>query len=310
MAGLTLGHHEFSTLNGSTLTYTVRCSDQHARSPPIVVQCPGWGIGSRYLQIGLSPLEKRFKLVFFHPRGTNGSSRPKDAAQMSCFDMAQDLEQLRVHLGISRFPAIVGHSHGGAIALAYAEEFPTRVARMVLINHRLLGYDDSVAWDRFRHERAGDARYTRAYEKALMANPKDDREFTKHVRDIAPIYFHDPERYVPRYLEALGPDFMALWCFRTASAANIRVKRERKMIQGLKQVTAATLILFGKQDAQCTIGNLEKTQSAIPFAKSVILDQCGHFPWIEKPVETISAIKEFLEPVYQCDGAWEIVDCR
>ncbi|WEW56994.1 hypothetical protein PRK78_002453 [Emydomyces testavorans] len=286
--------HQFSARNGLTFTYRIRWSGQTANSRPILVQCPGWGLGSRYLESGLSPLEAHFKLIYFHPRGSAGSSRPVDSAQMSCFDMAADLELFRIHLGMDQYPAMLGHSHGGAIVLAYAQTYPERVARIILIDHRLMGLGDTVVKNQFKKERKGDARYHKAYEKLRTSNPTSDIEFTEYIRAVAPIYFYAPEKHVPTYLAALDRTVVDLWCHEKVAVADMIVKRRKKMLKDLKRVTAQTLIIFGKQDAQCTIGNLEQTKLGISHSKAIALEECGHFPWIEKPIETFTAIKEFL----------------
>ncbi|EDN07482.1 predicted protein [Histoplasma mississippiense (nom. inval.)] len=69
----------------------------------------------------------------------------------------------------------------------------------------------------------------------------------------------------------------------------------KRMIDGLKNVTAHTLIISGAKDCQCTIGNAEQTRSrGVDLATIVILNQCGHFPWLEKPDETFMVITEFF----------------
>ncbi|EAS34479.3 uncharacterized protein CIMG_05503 [Coccidioides immitis RS] len=295
MADLIAGEHHFAAPNGLDFTYTVRCSEQSVNSLPVLVQCPGWGIGSRYLEVGLSPLEKHFKFIYFHPRGTAGSSRPDDPTEMSCFDMARDLELFRIYLRFDRYPALLGHSHGGAIALAYAQLFPEKVTKIILIDHRLIGFDDSSASRRFKRDRKGDSRYDKAYKMQDTASPTTDSEFTELFHEMAPIYFYDPEAHIPAFFAALGPDQISLWCVQKVNAAEKRVKREATMIKGLKRVTAQTLIIFGNQDAQCTIENLEQTKSGIHSATGIVLDECGHFPWIEKREETFTAVRAFLE---------------
>jgi pimeloyl-ACP methyl ester carboxylesterase len=73
-------------------------------------------------------------------------------------DMAEDLESLRQYLDVPSFPVIMGHSNGGTIALAYAELYPTRGERLVLIGHQLLGTDagpSGPTWDKYGGGEAG-----------------------------------------------------------------------------------------------------------------------------------------------------------
>lgn len=293
---LTPGNYNFNASNGIAFTYTIRGKECHSTNQQqlLLIQCPGWGIGSRYLQVGLSPLETDFTVIYFTPRGSPGSSRPHDENEMTCFDMAEDLELFRKYLKLDRYPAMLGHSHGGTIVLAYAERFPNRVERVILIDHRLLGYDDPKVFEDFKKERKGDARYDPAYKLAEKGAPTDDKTLTRFVRQAAPIYFYDPDRYVPEFLDAMGDGLVPFWCLNKIHRCNKDPGVTSTMRQGLGYVRAAVLLIFGKQDAQCTVGNATETKSGIPQANVTLIDECGHYPWIEKPEETFMAIKRFL----------------
>jgi pimeloyl-ACP methyl ester carboxylesterase len=59
-------------------------------------------------------------------------------------------------------------------------------------------------------------------------------------------------------------------------------------------VHAPTLVLWGRDDALIPLATAERFQKAIPGAKLVVFDQCGHIPQIEKPQEFNKALLEFL----------------
>src|SRR3977135_1327190 len=101
-----------ATLNGVDLYYRTI-----GDGPVLFLVPPGWGIASGYLQRAFSSLAEHFRLVFIDTRGSGLSGRPADATHMRSVDMANDLEALRVHLGLSEI-SILGHSNSGAIALA------------------------------------------------------------------------------------------------------------------------------------------------------------------------------------------------
>ena len=111
-------------------TVTLNEVDIHYRTigegPVLFLVSPGWGVASGYLQRAFSSLVKHLRLVFIDTRGSGLSCRPADAMRMGSVDMANDLEALRAHLGLSEM-SILGHSNSGAIALAYAARYPDRV---------------------------------------------------------------------------------------------------------------------------------------------------------------------------------------
>ena len=66
-----------------------------------------------------------------NPRGTGGSDRPVDPLAYGIDDYVEDVEELRMHLALERM-LLLGHSHGGVVAQAYAAAHATRVERVVL----------------------------------------------------------------------------------------------------------------------------------------------------------------------------------
>ena len=79
-----------------------------------------------------------YRIVLFDQRGA-GQSRPNVAED---FDAAMhenntpkliaDIERIRQHLGLERWPVVLGGSWGSTLALAYAQAHPDRVDALVL----------------------------------------------------------------------------------------------------------------------------------------------------------------------------------
>src|SRR5712692_5366803 len=100
-------------------------------SGPVLVCHPGGpGFSSRCFG-DLAGLGERFTLVLLNPRGSEGSDRPTDTRAYRTEDYVSDLEELRAHLGLERM-LLLGHSHGGVVAMAYASANPDRIERLVL----------------------------------------------------------------------------------------------------------------------------------------------------------------------------------
>jgi proline iminopeptidase len=126
---LSPGTHTF-TAEDITFSYVVS-----GAGPLLAIQSVGWGPSS-YMRNCLRLLESDFKLLYFEPRGNGSSTPPAIPSLIGTKTMAHDLESLRLHLAIPAF-AILGHSNGGAIALTYAELFPSRVSKLILASHEL-----------------------------------------------------------------------------------------------------------------------------------------------------------------------------
>lgn len=278
------GQYDFEA-NGLKLAYTLK-----GQGPLIVVQVPGWGIGSAYLQSGLSFLEEHFTVLYFSPRGTGRSSRPASPTEMSTQHMSCDLEQLRLQLGVSQI-SLVGHSNGGSIALGYAERFPLHVSKLLLIDHSLQSFGDSATWKKFALERAHNPVYADALAAFQSLNPTNDEDFQAGLRKILPYYFSDPSTYVPVLAEAMT-DKPSLWCFGAQQTADRAAPMPQ--VAELENVTAKTMLVVGREDAFCSVRTAERTREGIEGAELVVLEGCGHFPWIERGEEFRARVRRFL----------------
>jgi len=84
-----------------------------------------------------TPNQRRFfdpdlyRIVLYDQRGC-GKSTPRAALeQNTTWDLVEDIEKIRVHLGIERW-VVFGGSWGSTLSLAYAETYPSRVDALVL----------------------------------------------------------------------------------------------------------------------------------------------------------------------------------
>ena len=300
MSAITPGRHLFTSARTHlTFEYIVHAPSAPSIERLIIVQCPAWGLGSRYLQHGLSPLANDHNdhtLLFFHPRGTDNSSRPPSPTQMTSMpDLSTDLDDLRQHLRLDALPTLLGHSNGGAIALGYAETHPNRVRRLILLNHQLIGTSDR----RLVTERATlahDPRYHAAiaYSPPPSPHPQTDSSFTRDITALWPLYFSNPQRDLPTLLSALGDRVFPLWCYTAVYGCDAALQRPRQMIDGLGAVRADSLIIAGRDDLACGPSIAQQTAAGISGARVLVYSECGHFPWIEQGERFMGDVLGFL----------------
>jgi proline iminopeptidase len=165
---LAVGPHD-AQLTDVHLHYVVA-----GHGPLLVVTSPGWGIGSVYLQRGLAPLEERFTLLYLDTRGSGGSTRPEHSEQMSTAVMADDIDRLRSYLGLDSIN-LLGHSNGSAIALDYAERYPQRAEKVILIATEVLDDRAENATQRYLALWHDDPKYKNAIQ-ALSDDSADDSD--------------------------------------------------------------------------------------------------------------------------------------
>ena len=75
-------------------------------------------------------LRKVAQLVYIDYRGS-GRSAPADPETYTLDDNIEDVEALRVYLGLERI-SIIGSSYGGMVAQGYAIRYPQQIANLVL----------------------------------------------------------------------------------------------------------------------------------------------------------------------------------
>jgi proline iminopeptidase len=259
--------------------------------PLIVVQAPGWGPSSTYLQNGLLQLSQHFTLLFYDPRGNGRSNRPKDEAKMKTSDMVEDLEQLRQYWGLKTM-TLMGHSHGGAIALGYAVRYPHRLHKLILVDAEIPGYDVDAEVKKNIEARRNDSRFAEAIVAAAddAPVPKTDEEFGAYLHRLLPLYFFDPDSNLARFEKTQG-GLPSVWAYTSLGAAD--TKEPLHVIGLMRGTTARTLILVGREDFGCPPSGSERIHSEIKRSRLVVFERTGHFPWIEDPDEFFKEVSIF-----------------
>ena len=260
--------------------------------PLVFVTSPGWGLGSLYLQKGLSPLEEQFTLLFIDTRGSGGSSRPTDSTKMSTAVMADDVDGLRDYLGIDSI-MLVGHSNGGAIALDYAERYPMRLRKLVLLDAQVLDEHAENATAEFLRLWRDDPRYKSAIEAINDSPPLEpDDSFSKFLNKILPLYFSDPDRYLSDFAKTFEGTHLSVYASKAQEAADkLSLRRQSKEYD---KVRARTLILSGTVDWVCPSEVSERMHAGIQGSTLSLYANAGHLLWIEQPKRFFAELTDFL----------------
>lgn len=165
---------------------------------------------------------------------------------MGAWNMAEDLESLRIHLGLEKLLAVLGHSNGGAMALAYAEKYPLRLDRLILVDHQLIGNKTCDADPDLMEELKDDPRYKEAYD--FMRKERDlssGEAMLQRLKNIGPLYFYDPKRYVHWFHEAPGNESISVWCYEHQDKCETRLRDPPILIDRMPEVEAKTLVIVG-----------------------------------------------------------------
>jgi proline iminopeptidase len=228
--------------------------------------------------------------VLLSPRGSAGSDAAADYALVS---YARDLEALRVHLGAERFN-LLGFSHGGMVAIAYAASHPQRIRRLVLADTLATwGEDAELAMTRAIEARSSEPWFADA-QRALEAEQAgaftSTEELVANVRKQIPLYFHRWQGYEEAGFE-LASDcarIEPLHYFNTVEFPSLDLRAE------LGTIGAPTLVLVGEDDfitGRVCAGELT---AGLPDARLTVIRDAGHFIYVEQPEAFRAALGGFL----------------
>jgi proline-specific peptidase len=280
---------KFNTKEGRKLTY------RKMGTGPVLVCHPG-GPGFSSAELGdLAGLWERFTLIMLNPRGTASSDRPADLLAYTIDDYVSDLDELREHLGLEQMN-LMGFSHGGVVAQAYAAKHPGRVSKLVLASTLArFGSDQEAAMRAGMDKRSGQPWYQDA--AAALQEEQDgkvltDPEVAELVFREMPLYFAHYGPVEAGYLDTIRSDTVngdALRLF------NAEIFNTFDLRGSIANITAPTLVINGDEDFICGPVCAAEISAAIPGAREVIVGDSGHMIFVEQPQAFHDEVADFLE---------------
>ncbi|WP_104129454.1 alpha/beta fold hydrolase [Cryobacterium sp. N21] len=259
---------------------------------PVVLLAGGAARHPSYLG-DLAGLGEEHRLIVPHLRGVGLTEAPSDPQRGSWWSQAVDVEQLRIHLGLNRL-ALIAHSAGTRLAIAYAAQFPRNIAALVLITPPA-GYlvDEPTDVPTLIDRRRGDPDFDRAI-LALRAGPATSTEddFTAWQRDSA------AAGYATWHETGRAHAQIGRWS-RAAATAYFSVDPPHDIAAWLLEMTAPVLVIAGAQDCLVGFEPVQALARMFPAGHSVTIEECGHYPWVEQPAAFRRVLHTFLERLDQ-----------
>jgi pimeloyl-ACP methyl ester carboxylesterase len=272
----------FDAADGTRIAYH-RCGEG---SPLICV--PGGPMRASTYLGDLGGLSAHRSLVLLDLRGTGGSATPADPATYRCDRLVDDVEGLRVHLGLDRID-LLAHSAGAAVAVLYAVRHPDRISRLVLVNPspRVVGLDVTDADRREVAElRRGEPWFPGAYaafERIWAGAPTPE--------DWAAI---TPFRY-GRWDDAARAEVAAEAGQRNdAAAAAYYTGADLAHVGAIAGLRARVLLIAGEHDVALPPKRAADYAGLFPHAEVAVQPGGGHSPWLDDPCWLAMTVAAFL----------------
>jgi pimeloyl-ACP methyl ester carboxylesterase len=219
--------------------------------------------------------------------GHGGSDKPSEGYSME--NQANAIAEALSELGVSG-ATVVGHSLGGTVASALAEQSPELATRVVVV--------DQAPDDTFEHE---------SFSQRLGYMPVIGQAMERLVH-IAP-----SSEVRDQYEDAFAPDFniasgfenpdqvvddlraMTYTAFDKAADAEGDYTDERPLDDRLSALEMPVLVIFGAEDQIYDAEAALERYRDIPGAGTELIEGAGHSPNIEKPEAVAPLILAFAE---------------
>jgi proline iminopeptidase len=267
---MTLTTHSFE-LDGVEQRYHVA-----GTGPVCVAHSGGPGIGWDYLR--MRPLEEHLTMVYVEPIGTGESGRLADDADYTLDNYVRYLHAVIQDLGCGPF-ALLGHSHGGFVALKYALAHP--VDALVL-------YDTSpVTGAEFFGDAVANIQHAGAEILAAFTSQHGamtDDELTGVLRTILPAYFADWRPEFEPFRAATQ-----IWSAPSRGQDGPYDVRDR-----LAEIAVPSLVLVGDSDFICGPRWAQQLHQGLPSSRLRVIEHCGHIGHVERPEVFYAEVLKFL----------------
>jgi pimeloyl-ACP methyl ester carboxylesterase len=235
-------------------------------SGPAVLLLHGWGVSSALFQPTMAGLKHAFTLIAPDFPGFGDTPAPPTA--WSTHDYALWVVHLLDHLKISQIH-VIGHSHGGRVAIMLASQWPERVTKLVLVDSAGLRPKRTIKyWVQVRAFKG--LRWLSG--TSLVPTPLRNWAHTRIT-----------QRGSPDYQQAAG----------TVRASLVRVVNE-DLRHLLPRIQVPTLLVWGENDQDTPLADGQLMEKLIPDAGLVVLKGASHYSYLEQSAAFCCIVETFL----------------
>jgi len=272
---------------------------------PTVLLFPTWEIvHSRAWKCQVPYFARHGRVVTFDRRGNGRSSRPREVRAYDRSRAVDDALAVLDRAGIER--AVVVSWCGAGDDLMLAVDHPHRVTGLVLIAPDLLLTDDPAEeegpypFDEEPPAFEGWAKWNRQYWlrdwrgflEFFFTETFTEPHSTKQIEDAIGWGVQTDPETITRGIDAEWPN-----------------DRENAL-RLCSQVRCPTLVIQGSEDAVVGGARGAAVAEAIPRARLITLEGCGHAPHLRDPVITNLVLRQFIVPRRTPTSAWVRAQAR
>jgi proline iminopeptidase len=294
----------FVDANGVMIYYEMIGTAQAGRRPLVIVH-GGPGASHDYFLPYLLPLARGNQLVFIDERGSGRSSKLGDPSGYTAENMVEDVEAVRVALGLGKIN-LLGHSYGGALAQAYALKYQKNLTRLILASTWSSTLEFNKILVQMKEKMAPELRerINRMEASGLFGKGKDyekGRYTTEYMvaawgEGYFPyLYRNRPDaNYDPIASGVMAWDlYREMWGEHGEFVVDGNLKSV-EYTERLATIKVPTLILVGDHD-ECDPSLSRAMQEKITGSEIVVLPTAGHMTFVDQTGLFVETVEKFLE---------------
>lgn len=270
--------------------YYEQCGNPAGKPAIFVHGGPGGGASSAHRRFW-NPAA--YRIILFDQRGCGRSTPHAELRDNTTWDLVEDIERIREHLGIARWQ-LFGGSWGSTLSLTYAQQHPERVTEMILRGIFLLRrreiqwyYQEGAsrifpeAWAKYLEPIPEDERddLVGAYHRRLTSTDRDERIAAARAWSM---WEGSTSRLVP------DPDLIQRTGHATFAEAFARIEchyfinggffqDDNQILANIDRIAhIPAVIVQGRYDIVCPVESAYLLHRAWPESQLIIAQQSGH----------------------------------
>jgi pimeloyl-ACP methyl ester carboxylesterase len=277
----------FAAPDGTRLAY-------HASGdgPPLICLPGGPMRDSAYLGT-LGGLTAHRRLIRLDLRGTGASEVPSDPASYRCDRQVEDVEALRIELGLDRVD-LLAHSAGANLAALYTARHPDRVARLALVTPSVYAVGVEItAEDRLEVARLRGSEPWFGPAFAALENITAGRATPDSWQAISPFAYARWDETARAFDEAGAKETNAEAAAAYTAEGAFAPADTRAALAAL---TSPVLVLAGEFDISAPPRAMAEYAGLFPNAESVVQRGAGHMPWLDDAERFVALVLPVSSP--------------
>ncbi len=258
--------------------------------PTAFVSHGGPGAEHSVMRPGMDPLGEYSQVIYWDHRGQGRSARG-DIKKYNLDENVEDMEALRIHLGIEKIVS-VGTSYGGMVAMAHAARYPHSVSKLLLIvTAAHAGFNARAQQIVATRGNAHEIEAARKLWAGELTTVDAMRDFFRSTWALYSTTFNESKRAtneesLQRFI--YSPDAMNQAFAPGGFLQSYDLRPE------LKNIVAPTLILAGRHDWICAPEFSEEIHKLIPRSQLKIFENSSHSIRGDEPEEFHQTVREFI----------------